>query len=68
MPSTVIRSFDYDASAEVLVITFRSGRRYAYHDVPPKVFADMSAAFAKGVFFNRTPRDRYRCSELEPGS
>lgn len=67
MPSTVIRAFDDDPSARLLCITFRSGRRYAYRDVPPSVVADLRAAFAKGVFFNRRLRDRYPCSELPRG-
>ena len=34
MPSTVIRRFSYEEAARRLEITFTSGRRYQYHDVP----------------------------------
>lgn len=64
MPSTVIRRFDYDADSRRLEIEFRTGRRYAYLDVPAEEFARMRTAFAKGVYFNRRIRDRYPCERL----
>jgi YD repeat-containing protein len=66
MPSTVVRTFRYDAEARRLSVTLTSGRRYAYHDVPPEVAADFRAAFAKGVFFNRAIRNRYRFTAEAP--
>jgi hypothetical protein len=39
-------------------VTFVTGRRYVYDDVPPNVFAAFSAAFSKGAFFNHEIRDR----------
>lgn len=60
MPSSVIRSFHYDPSAHTLDVHFVSGRRYAYLDVPERLFAAMSRAASKGGFFNRRIRDRYR--------
>ena len=59
MPSTVIQTFDYDAEGRRLDITFVTGKRYSYADVPPEVAADMRRAFSKGWFFNRFVRDRY---------
>lgn len=59
MPSSVIRRFDYDAAQRVLRVTFTSGRRYAYHGVPPDLPEAWRAAFSKGVFFNRHIRDRF---------
>ncbi|MDB5680971.1 MAG: karS [Sphingomonas bacterium] len=60
MPSTVIRSFDYDATAHTLDVQFVSGRRYAYLDVPEREVEAMRRATSKGGFFNRRIRDRYR--------
>jgi hypothetical protein len=68
MPSTVIERFTYDDDLAELVVTFRTGRIYAYHDVPADVAAAMSAAFAKGEFFNAEIRDRYRFTRLEPSA
>lgn len=65
MPSTVIRAFSYDPASRTLDVTFTSGRRYHYFDVPAQIAEDMRAAFAKGVFFNRRIRDRYRCSAAD---
>jgi len=60
MPSSVIRSFDYDAAAHRLDIRFVNGRFYSYLDVPEPVAAAMRRATSKGGFFNRRIRDRYR--------
>jgi KTSC domain len=60
MPSTVIAAFRYLASRRELEVTFRSGRVYAYQDVPPQTAQAMKAAFSKGEFFNAQIRDRYR--------
>jgi lysyl-tRNA synthetase class 2 len=59
VPSSVIRGFAYDAPARTLVVTFTSGRRYRYHEVPPETHEAMRGAFAKGEFFNRHIRDRF---------
>ena len=65
MPSTVIRSFEYDAARQELLVTFQSGRQYIYREVPEEVYFRMRGAFAKGEFFNRHVRDRFafvRCA------
>jgi hypothetical protein len=59
MPSTVIRSFIYEAASAELLITFRSGRRYIYCGVPEETFIAMQRAFSKGEFFNRHIRDNF---------
>ena len=63
MPSTVIRSFEYDETSRTLLIVFQSGRRYRYLDVPAEVFEKMRTAFAKGVFFNTYIRERFAYRE-----
>ncbi len=59
MPSTVIRTFRYDAAARRLTVVFATGRQYRYHRVPVEVFEAMKAAFSKGEFFNAHIRDRF---------
>jgi hypothetical protein len=49
-----------------LTITFVTGRRYIYADVPEQVYADFRAAYSKGTFFNKYIRDHYRCFEIPP--
>ena len=60
MPSSVVRAFSYDASRHELSIVFQSGRRYVYQGVPEETYRAMTAAFAKGEFFNTETRGRFR--------
>lgn len=59
MPSTVIRAYRYRPDLKALEITFVNGRSYRYLQVPPKVYADLQAAFSKGEFFNQRIRDQF---------
>ena len=65
MPSTVIKRFDYRPDVRELLVTFTTGRRYLYSDVPPGAVDRFRAAFSKGRHFNAHIRDRYPCRELE---
>ena len=67
MPSKVIRSFHYDDASRTLLITFQSGRRYRYLDVPAETVQAMRAAFAKGEFFNAHIRGRFAHEEEAAG-
>lgn len=60
MPSTVIKSFEYDAGKRELLVVFRSGRRYVYFDVPDERFLAMKSAFSKGDYFNSHIRENYK--------
>jgi hypothetical protein len=64
MPSTVIRSHSYDPETSELKITFVTGRRYAYDDVPQDVADAFKAAFSRGTFFNQHIRDHYGYREI----
>jgi hypothetical protein len=66
MPSTVIRSHSYDRETSELTITFVTGRRYVYDDVPRDVYGAFKAAFSRGTFFNRHIRDHYGYREIAP--
>ena len=65
MPSTVIKRFGYDEARQELLVTFTTGRRYLYSNVPPEAVDRFRAAFAKGRHFNAHIRARYPCRELE---
>lgn len=67
MPSKVIRAFEYDAASRTLLITFQSGRRYRYLEVPAETVRAMRAAFAKGEFFNNQIRGRFAHEEEGSG-
>jgi hypothetical protein len=64
VPSSVIASFSYSARNSELTITFVSGRRYVYTDVPQDVFEAFKAASSKGTFFNNEIRDGYNCFQV----
>ena len=64
MPSTAIRDHYYEPESRELVITFVTGRVYAYADVPEDVYADFCTARSKGAFFNKRIRDQFRTTEL----
>jgi hypothetical protein len=65
MPSSVIRAFRYLSSEGQLEITFISGRRYRYLNVPESVYREMRAALSKGEFFNRHIRDHFAFAPVE---
>ena len=64
MPSSVIRAFTYDAADQVLAVTFVSGKRYAYRDVPAARYREMREAFSKGEYFNKAIRDHFAYRRL----
>jgi hypothetical protein len=64
MPSTVIRDFSYNIATRQLVVTFVTGRVYAYAEVPPDVHNAFRASGSKGRFFNLEIRDNYDCREI----
>ena len=59
MPSSVIRGWDYDEADHRLDIVFVSGKRYSYHQVPPRIASGMREAVSKGRYFNRRIRDHF---------
>lgn len=60
--SSAIWSVELDG--QVLVVTFTTGRRYAYVGVPQDVYDAFLAAESKGAFFNEHIRDSYSVVEL----
>lgn len=64
MPSAVIRDFSYSVATRQLVVTFVTGRVYAYAAVPPDVHNAFRASGSRGRFFNQEIRDNYDCREI----
>ena len=64
MPSTVIEDYDYDSEAGTLNVTFTTGRRYTYFDVPPDVAHGLDSASSRGAYFNRCIRPHYEYREV----
>ncbi|ESX62723.1 MULTISPECIES: KTSC domain-containing protein [unclassified Mesorhizobium] len=61
MPSTSIRKTEYDPDSKTLSVWFvASGKRYEFENVPPDIYAEFRAAFAKGRYFNDHIRNHFR--------
>ena len=67
MPSTAIRNLFYVPAKREMWVTFVTGRRYVYADVPPSVFDAFKTASSRGAFFNREIRDNYEFCEVTRG-
>jgi KTSC domain-containing protein len=65
MPSTAIRFISYDAGSSRLSITFITGRRYIYENVPEGVYQAFLTAPSRGQYFNFEIRDRYDYHEVK---
>ena len=63
MPSTVIRSIDYESALSRLSVTFTTGRIYDYFAVPQNIADAFRSSFSKGAYFNANIRDKYPCKE-----
>jgi hypothetical protein len=64
MPSTAIRNLFYVPANRELWVTFVTGRRYVYTEVPADVFDAFKMASSRGAFFNQEIRDRYAFREV----
>ena len=57
--SKLVEKVYYDPESDVLDAVFKTGTRYRYHDVTPKVFAKFVLAESMGKFFNEKIRNRF---------
>lgn len=57
--SSAIASADYDEQAQRLTITFKSGGRYLYQDVPPDVWEGLVNADSPGSYWRASIKDQY---------
>jgi lysyl-tRNA synthetase class 2 len=56
--SSVIRAADYEPDAQTLDVTFTTGRKYTYFDVPEWKYDGLLTAFSAGKYFNAHIRER----------
>jgi hypothetical protein len=57
--SSNLASADYSAETQALVITFKSGGRYTYSDVPETVYEGLLSAPSPGRYFAEAIRDAF---------
>ena len=65
MPSTVIASLTYDAPVNELTVRFVSGSVYRYYHVPQEVYEEWLASRAKGIFYNREIKNKYKHARVD---
>jgi hypothetical protein len=53
MPSTVVAHMDYYPKSYTLRITFTSGEKYDYKNVPAIIYEAMKQAPSKGIYLNK---------------
>ena len=66
MPSTAIRAHYYRPERRELEVTFITGRRYIYFDVPQGKVDAFRSAGSKGAFFNQQIRPYFDYREIAP--
>jgi hypothetical protein len=59
MPSTVVAHMDYYAKSSTLRITFTSGEKYEYKQVPAAIYEAMKQATSKGIYLNKFIKGHY---------
>lgn len=62
--SQLLSWVDYDASRRQLRVSFRSGERYLYFQVPASCYRELLEADSKGAFFNRHIRNCFAFKQL----
>jgi hypothetical protein len=62
--SSTITSVKYDDDARELDITFTSGKKYRYFNVPLEVYAEFLDAGSKGKFFNDNIKGVFTFAEV----
>jgi hypothetical protein len=64
MPSSVIEKYEYDAEKRILLVTFLSGKVYAYKNVPKQVYVKMREYTSKGRYLNLFVKGFYDFEEI----
>ena len=62
--SSTITSVEYDDDARELDITFTSGKKYRYFNVPLEIYAEFLDAESKGKFFNDNIKGAFAFVEI----
>lgn len=65
MPSTVVKSFEYNAATCTLRVVYVSGSIYDYKDVPEREYKMMKASTSKGRYLNKHIKPRYEFKQID---
>lgn len=62
--SSNVESIGYDASLNVLHVSFLNGGLYEYHNVPEEVFFAFRSASSKGGYLAANVKNVYPCHKI----
>ena len=63
--SSNLRTVLYDPDEKILEVEFKSGKIYAYFEVPQDVFAELLTADSPGKYFYHNIRSAYEYSYVD---
>ena len=62
--SSMVSSISYDTDSSTMVVTFNTGKSYAYANVPEEVAKDAANAASVGEFINAEVKGRFSYRRL----
>lgn len=62
--SSSVQRVGYDADSRELHVTFNTGARYTYHDVPPETHEALMMSGSKGSFLHENIKGRHDFTKL----
>jgi KTSC domain len=62
--SSNIHAISYDAGK--MIVHFKGGGIYEFHDVPEDLHKQFMAAESKGSFFHHNVKGKFKTSKMEP--
>jgi hypothetical protein len=65
MPSTVVKTYEYNPDSKTLRVTYLSGNVYDYLEVPEKVYKLMKASVSKGRYLNKHIKGHYDFVQID---
>lgn len=63
--SSQVSSGSYNLDKKELIIAFSTGKRYAYFNVPEKVWEDLKLADSAGKYLNANVKGKYAYKQLQ---
>ena len=63
--SSNLAAVGYDDAEQLLVIKFKNGILYEYHNVSPSIYHNLLAAPSIGKYFNTVIRNKFAFTKLD---
>ena len=63
--SSLVSHISYDSATKAMEVTFKTGPRYRFEDVPADLYDEFCACESFGRFFNTRVKGNYKHSRLD---